>query len=60
MLPECLRGTSAFRRSLQLPATAATEATLFTHADNSVRVFANGTRIRGSDAPDWSQSGVYD
>ncbi|MFO1458182.1 MAG: DUF1549 domain-containing protein [Verrucomicrobiota bacterium] len=52
-------GTSAFRRSLQLPA-AATEATLFTHADNSVRVFANGTRIKGSDAPDWSQSGVYD
>ncbi|MBL9172183.1 MAG: DUF1549 domain-containing protein [Verrucomicrobiales bacterium] len=52
-------GTSAFRRSLVLPA-AATEATLFTHADNSVRVFANGTRVKGSDAPDWSQSGVYD
>jgi mono/diheme cytochrome c family protein len=52
-------GTNGFLRSLVLPAVP-TEATFFVHVDNSARVFVNGERLRGVDASDWSQSGIYD
>lgn len=52
-------GTNGFRKLLVLDAVP-TEATLLVHADNSARVWVNGQRVRGADAPDWSQPGVYD
>jgi hypothetical protein len=52
-------GTNAFLKEWVL-AEIPTEATLFVHADNTARVFLNGKRVRGSEASDWSQSGVYD
>ena len=52
-------GTNWFRRTLVLEAVP-TEATLFAHADNSVRVFVNGARVRGAESSDWSRTGVYD
>ncbi|HRI11738.1 MAG TPA: DUF1549 domain-containing protein [Verrucomicrobiota bacterium] len=51
-------GTNWFRKTLVLEA-APTEATLFVHADNSAKIFLNGERIRGTDAADWHQPGVY-
>lgn len=52
-------GTNGFRKVVVLD-TVPGEATLIVHADNSARVFVNGQRVRGADAPDWSQPGVYD
>ena len=52
-------GTNAFRRALVLP-KAPTEATFFVHADNSARLWVNGERVDGVDAPDWSRPGVYE
>ncbi len=52
-------GTNGFRKVVVLDAIPG-EATLIVHADNSARVFVNGQRVRGADAPDWSQPGVYD
>lgn len=52
-------GTNGFRKLIVLDAVP-TEATLLVHADNSARVWVNGQRVRGADAPDWSQPGVYD
>ncbi|MEN9674880.1 MAG: hypothetical protein RIS76_776 [Verrucomicrobiota bacterium] len=52
-------GTNWFRRTLVLEAVPS-EATLFAHADNSVRVFVNGARVRGAESSDWSRPGVYD
>ncbi len=52
-------GTNGFRKVVTMDA-APTEATLLVHADNSARVFVNGQRVRGAEAPDWSQPGVYD
>ena len=52
-------GTNGFRRTVVLDA-APSEATLFVHVDNSARVFVNGQRVRGVDAPDWSQASIYD
>jgi len=52
-------GTNWFRRTVVLDAPT-TEATLFIQVDNSARVFVNGERARGTDAPDWSQPSVYD
>lgn len=51
--------TNWFRKEL-LTSGEPSEATLFVHADNSVRVFLNGRRIKGADAPDWSRPGIYD
>ena len=52
-------GTNGFRKVVVLD-TEPSEATLLVHADNSARIFVNGQRVRGADAPDWSQPGVYD
>ncbi len=52
-------GTNGFLRELVL-ADVPDEATMFVHADNTARVFVNGRRLRGADAPDWSQPGIYD
>jgi mono/diheme cytochrome c family protein len=52
-------GTNGFRKVVVLDAIPS-EATLIIHADNSARIFVNGQRVRGSDAPDWSQPSVYD
>lgn len=52
-------GTNWFRRTVVLE-TVPPEATLLTYADNSVRVFVNGRRVRGADAPEWSRPGIYD
>ena len=52
-------GTTWFRRALVLDAVPP-EATLFVHVDDSLRVFVNGGRVRGADAPDSSHPGVYD
>jgi hypothetical protein len=52
-------GTNSLRRTVESRG-AMTEAVLYVHADNSVRIFLNGKRVRGSDAADWAQAGVYD
>jgi len=52
-------GTNGFRKVVVLDANPG-EATLIVHADNSARVFVNGQRVRGAEASDWSQPGVYD
>ena len=52
-------GTNGFRRTLVLD-TKPTEATFFVHADNSAKVFVNGTKVKGSESTDWSQPSVYD
>ncbi len=51
-------GTNGFRKTVVIDAIP-TEATIIVHADNSARVFVNGDRVKGSDAPDWSRSGIY-
>ncbi len=51
-------GTNWLRRIVVVPSVP-TEAVLHVHADNAARVFLNGKRVRGSDAGDWSQAGVY-
>ena len=52
-------GTNWFRRPLVL-ASVPGEATLHVQADNAVRVFLNGSRIRGVEAADWDRPGIYD
>lgn len=52
-------GTNWFRRTLVLDAPPK-EATLWVFADNSARVFVNGTQAKGTESGDWSQPSVLD